>query len=251
MRKPPRINTLIVCFALLFLFFTPETIWSQEQIGRPFIINYSYQDYNAFPVNWWAIEGDDGIMYFANGGGVLEFDGVTWNLIDIGGNSARCFAKDDQGVIYVGGIGQMGYLSSNEQGTMEYVSLVDKIPEEHALFSDVWEVDYFKGKIIYRTEFKLYLWDGNNMQVVTSENGYHVGKIVHGKYYLRIWNKGLCVMEDYEFKVLPGGEIFADERIYTILPYDEEQILIGTRNMGFLYMTVRNSRLLRRKSMIW
>jgi len=227
-------DNIIFVFLLPFLLVLPETTWSQEQLGRPFITNYSYQDYDASPTNWWAIEGDNGIMYFANGDGVLEFDGVTWKLIDYDVNgTTRCFAKDANGTIYVGGIGDMGFLMPNEIGDMQYVSLLDKIPEQHKEFSDVWEVDYFKGKIVYRTEFKLYFWDGNNMQVVTSEDALHVGKIVHEKYYLRIWGRGLCVMEDYEFKVVAGGEQFADERIYIILPYDETQLLIGTRTLGF------------------
>ena len=196
MRKPLRINTFIL-FSLSFLFLlTPEINWSQVQLGRPFITNYSYQDYDAAAINWWAIEGDDGIMYFANGAGVLQYDGVTWNMIDVRGTGAvRCFAKDEQGVIYIGGIGDMGYLEANSTGQMEFVSLLDKIPEEHREFSDVWEVDYYKGKIVFRTEFKLYHWDGQTMQMTLSDDAFHVGKIVHDKYYLRIWGRGLCVME--------------------------------------------------------
>ena len=233
MRKIVRIYHSVVFPFLFFFLLAPETSWSQAQLGRPFITNYSYQDYDAGPTNWWATEGDNGVMYFAQGAGVLEFDGVTWNLIPMNGNGARCLAKDDNGVIHVGGIGEMGYLKPAANGKLEYVSLLDQIPEEHRLFADVWEVKYFKGKIIFGTEFKLYLWDGNTMQVITSENGFHVMNVVHGKYYSRIWNVGLCVMEDYEFKLVPGGEMFADERVYLILPYDEEQLLIGTRTMGF------------------
>ena len=63
-------DNIIFVFLLPFLLVLPETTWSQEQLGRPFITNYSYQDYDASPTNWWAIEGDNGIMYFANGDGV-------------------------------------------------------------------------------------------------------------------------------------------------------------------------------------
>ncbi len=218
----------------LFLFLTVETTWSQGQLGRPFINNYSYQDYPGGPTNWWAIEGDDGMMYFANGNGIMEYDGVNWKMIEVGGNGGvRCFAKDDHGVIHVGGIGELGYIRADERGEWKYESLVDKIPEEHRLFGDVWEVDFFQGKIIFRTEFKLYLWDGQSMQVITTENAFHVGKIVHDKYYVRLWDVGLCVMENNEFRLVPGGEKFADERIYVILPYDEDQVLIGCRNLGF------------------
>ena len=235
MRKHLLFNNFISVIILFFSLFLPETTWSQEQLGRPFITNYSYQDYDADPTNWWAIEGDNGIMYFANGRGVLEFDGVTWNLIELGDNSTtRCLAKDDNGIIYVGGIGELGYLSPTENGKLEYESLLPKIPEEHKDFADVWEVDVFKGKVVYRTEFKLYLWDGHTMQIITTKDAFHAGNVVHGKYYLRIWGVGLCVMEDYEFKLVPGGEQFADNRIYVVLPYDDHRVLLGTRDTGFL-----------------
>ena len=62
-------STLLV-LTLVFIFST-KILFGQEQIGRPMITNYSYQDYDAGAVNWWAIEDDDGIMYFANGDGIL------------------------------------------------------------------------------------------------------------------------------------------------------------------------------------
>lgn len=219
---------------LLFLFFynLPEG-QAQEQIGRPFITNYSYQEYDSGPVNWWALEDEKGNMYFANGGGVLQFDGVNWNLIRIDSGS-RCLVKDDQGRIYTGGNGDFGYLEPDVNGSLKFVSLLDKVPQEHNIFQDVWEVDYYKGRVIFRTEFKLYAWDGQTIKVIESEEGYHVGRIVNEVYYLRIWGRGLCYLtEEDTFELVPQGEKFADERIYSILPYDENNILIGTRNEGF------------------
>lgn len=174
-------------------------------------------------------------MYFANGNGVLEYDGVNWNLIELKDfRTTRCLAKDDNGVIYVGGISELGFLAPDETGKLEFVSLMDEIPEEHRGFADVWEVDYFDGKITFRTEFKLYRWDGKYMEVIVSEDAFHAGNVVHGKYYLRIWDVGLCVLEGSEFKLVPGGEQFSDNRIYVMLPYDEERVLLGTREQGFL-----------------
>ena len=119
--------------------------------------------------------------------GTLQFDGVNWNLVDTDALT-RSMAQDEDGVIHVGGQGDLGYLATTETGKLEYISLVDKIPEEHRAFEDVWEIDYYKGRIIYRTEFKLFCWDGEQMKVISSEQGYHVGNIVNDTYYLRIWN---------------------------------------------------------------
>ncbi|MEH6512369.1 MAG: response regulator [Maribacter arcticus] len=224
-------KTLCLTFIIIFSFST--SILAQEQIGRPLITNYSYQEYEAAPINWWALEDDNGMMYFANIAGVLQFDGVNWKLIEIPGSGTRSLVKDDKGVIFVGGSGELGYLAPSESGAMTYFSLLKKIPEEHKKFADVWEIDFYKGRVIFRTEFKLYCWDGEAMKIIASENGYHVGAIVDDVYYLRIWDVGLCVLkEDDTFELVPNGEEFSSERIYSILPYDDK-VLIGTRNKGF------------------
>ena len=220
----------LVCLFLILPFFQ---LIGQEQVGRPLINNYSYQEYGAGPVNWWATEDSDGIMYFANGAGVLQYDGVNWNTIPMK-VSARCLTKDKDGTIYVGGEGEIGYLKADQTGKFEFISLIDKLPKEEQIFSTVWEVDYFEGRVIFRTSNKLYAWDGKSMKVIVSKDAYHVGRVVNGTYYLRIWGRGLCVMtEDDTFELVPGGERFADKRIYTILPYDDENILLGVRNDGF------------------
>ncbi|MGB5499179.1 MAG: hypothetical protein WBM77_09650, partial [Maribacter sp.] len=222
-----------LCLSLIFVFSFFVSMQAQEQVGRPLITTYKYQEYGGDPISWWAVEDDNGFMYFANGEGVLQFDGVNWQLIEVPGAGTRSFAKDNQGRIHVGGAGEFGYLTPSESGTMKYVSLIDKVPEEHKIFADVWEIDYYKDRIIFRTEFKLYCWDGQSMKVITSENGYHVGSIVNDIYYLRIWDVGLCVLKDDDtFELVPNGEQFAGERIYSMLPYDDK-VLIGTRGEGF------------------
>ncbi len=222
---------LFVALMLLALPIFP--VLGQEQIGRPLINNYAYQDYGSAPINWWVLEDKNGLMYFANGPGVLQYDGVNWNLIKVK-NGTRCLVQDEEGTIYVGGASDFGLLKPDDTGKMQYHSLLDKLPEEHRIFDEVWEVDYFEGRVIFRTEFKLFCWDGNTMKVIESKDGYHVGNIVHGTYYLRIWGRGLCVLKDDDtFEVVPGGERFANERIYLMLPYDDKQVLIGTRNEGF------------------
>ncbi len=228
----PSRNFYVLISAIILLFFS-SPILSQEQVGRPLITNYRYQDFKGGPASWWAVEDENGVMYFANGVGVLQFDGVTWNRIEIPGGS-RSLAKDDKGTIFVGGGGEFGYLETKENGEIVYVSLVDKVPEEYKFFEDVWEIDFYEGRIIFRTEYRLYCWDGESFKIIESENGLHVGNIVHDTYYIRIWNKGLCYLTDDDtFELVPGGEQFADKRIYTILPHDEKNILIGTRLEGF------------------
>ncbi|WP_027078158.1 response regulator [Maribacter antarcticus] len=221
------------CLAFIFIFSFFTSALAQEQVGRPLINHYTYQEYDGAPINWWAIEGENGFMYFANQDKVLQFDGVNWESVEIPGSSVRCLVKDDNGVIHVGGSSELGYLEPSDTGILKFVSLLDKIPEEHRNITEVWEVNYYKGRVIFRTEFKLYAWDGEVMKVITSENGLHVGDVVNGVYYLRIWDVGLTrLTDDDTFELVPNGDKFTSERIYTVLPYDDK-VLVGTRTQGF------------------
>jgi len=87
-----------VLISTIFLLFLTTPVVSQEQVGRPLITNYRYLDYDAAPTNWWAVEDDNGIMYFANNAGGMQYDGVTWTTVD--DSSSRCLAFDDNGVLY-------------------------------------------------------------------------------------------------------------------------------------------------------
>jgi len=71
--------------------------------GSPYIQNYSSENYNTPEDQIWSIIQDtQGLMYFANNNGVLEFDGNTWRLIEIPNKSTiRSFALDQNtGIIY-------------------------------------------------------------------------------------------------------------------------------------------------------
>ena len=113
---------VVLTFALLFYLISGNSLLAQEQVGRPLIMNYSYQDYDAAPINWWALEDEQGIMYFANQFGVLQFDGVNWNRIASTGG-ARCMVQDEKGTIFIGRNEDIGYLEKQSNGSSFFRSV--------------------------------------------------------------------------------------------------------------------------------
>ena len=221
-------------FILVSLFIGAR---AQENKGLPFITNYRYQDYNADGVNWWAAEDDNGVMYFANNLGVLVYDGQHWEVVRPNGyTETRCVTKGPDGKIYVGTYGDLGYLEPDNKGTLKFISLKNKLPEKYRQFSEVWECSKLGDKIIFRTNNYVFILEGSAIKVIESVEDFHVGAVVNNDYYVRIWNRGLTIMKADSFHIVPGGEQFATERIYAMVPYDEQHILIGTRTKGlFLY----------------
>ena len=226
---------LIACLCQLLSILS---IAQGDPKGLPFITNYRYQEYNADGVNWWAAEDDKGIMYFANNKGTLVFDGQRWELVKPPGISeTRALAKGKDGKMYVATNGDIGYLAPGKKGKLEFISLKDKLPADKRNFGIVWEVFILSdGKVMFRSNNRLFIWDYKSFKILESEEGFHVGGSIGDQYYCRIWTRGLTILKNDSFHVVPNGEKFANERIYVMLPYDEKRILIGTRTQGlFLY----------------
>ncbi len=238
--KPCFIFNKIVIYKLLFicvLFFLSAlqtNAQAPSEKGLPFITNYRYQDYGADGTNWWATEDDNGVLYFANTKGVLTYDGSQWELLKPSG--VRCVEKGKDGKIYLGTNGDIGYLFSDKKGKLQFVSLKDKLPEKYRSFQEVWEMGTTSTYIYFKTNNFIFIWDYNKMRVVESTESFHITSVIHDQLYTRIWNRGLTVLKNDSFYVVPNGEKFTNERIYVMLPYDEKNILIGTRTQGlFLY----------------
>lgn len=210
---------------------------SDSEIGRPFITNYHPTEYGASVQNWAVVQDDRGIMYFGNNSGVLEYDGATWRLIEVPNRTViRSLAKAEDGRIYVGAVGDLGYLEADSLGQMQFVSLRPSVPESYRDFADVWTVDVIGSDAYFTTSDYIFRWHGDSMRTWQAEESFHVADVVDSTYYVRQWGFGLMRLEGEDLRLVPGGERFAQDRIYVTLPFGDGRILIGTRSQGlFLF----------------
>src|SRR5580704_2071346 len=120
--------------SLLKASLNPET-------GTYVFQRYSAKQYGASPQNWGVAEDKRGVMYFANTNGLLEFDGNSWRLMRLpSGSIVRAVSVDSSGTVYVGGVGEFGLLKPDSTGTVQFVSLVDRVPQADRGFADVWRI---------------------------------------------------------------------------------------------------------------
>ena len=215
------------------------TILAQQRAGSergaPFVTNYSPRDYGGQSQVWCAMQDSRGLMLFCGSGGIIEFDGTTWRIIrTTAGSTVRSMGMTDDGTVFVGGVGDVGYLDADATGTMVFRSLLDQIPDEYDEFTDVWQTHTHDGLVYYTTDEYIFVWDGSEFETHTATDRWHVSTIVNDELYVRQWSVGLGKIVDGEFELVPGGERFADERVYVMMPWDDGKILFGTRTMGLL-----------------
>ncbi|MEZ4703271.1 MAG: HAMP domain-containing sensor histidine kinase, partial [Rhodothermales bacterium] len=124
-----------------------------------FMRQFGNDVYRADRQNWDIVQDAHGLMYFGNNHGVLEYDGIEWALIPIANNSVvRSLGIGPDGVIYVGGYAEVGYLEPDSKGRMTYRSLLDRIPEEDRGFTDVWTTRVLPDGVYFQTTERLFRW---------------------------------------------------------------------------------------------
>lgn len=182
-------------------------------------------------------------MYFGNAEGILEYDGNIWRLIPVSNNSVvRSIAVDSSGIIYVGAVGEFGFLSPNEKGLMTYHSLVNKLPLDEQDFRDVWKTYVTADGIYFQTFSKLIRIKKNTVKIWKPETSFHFSYFVRNKFYINEKGIGLKEMIGDELQLVNRGSVFADLRIYSMLSYPGNSILIATREKGLYLMKVNLSK---------
>ncbi|HSC26974.1 MAG TPA: ATP-binding protein [Vicinamibacterales bacterium] len=205
--------------------------------GRPFIRTYAPLDVNAAGQNWAIVQDARGVLYFGSQSGVTEFDGVSWRLIETPDlSTVRSLAIDESGVIYVGSVLDFGYLAPDPAGSLQYVSLRDKVPADARGFTDIWRTFATRDGVLFQTEQAIYRWANGAITVIRPPSRLNRASLLDGQLYVTLPETGLNVLEGDTFRSLPGTSALSSEVYPVILRYDETRLLIGTRFDGlFLY----------------
>lgn len=225
----------------LFLFsgiFISEIAAQSEEIGIPFLKNYSATTYKSHTQNWAAVQDKRGVMYFANTYSILEYDGVNWNVIKVPNKSTvRSLGVGENGEIFVGATGEFGYLKPDSLGRTEYHSLMGLLDASNSDFGEIWTV-LVRGKDIF-FQGRKYMFRYRDGELKSWDLGgslYHRSFLINQQIYVRVKGKGLMVLNGESFRLVGNGKIFADKNISAMTPFDSESILIATRKNGFFLL---------------
>ncbi|MCU0437422.1 MAG: ATP-binding protein [Raineya sp.] len=239
-----RYYTLIVCWLCFALSYAQEKtkqdvfLLSSPKVGLPFIQNFSPKNYHAGGQNFCVLQDNRGVMYFGNSEGVLEYDGTTWRVLPLPNRSeVHALEIDKNNVIYVGGQKEFGFLTTNEVGSLEYVSLLKYVDEKYRSFGDVWSITPTEKGVYFRTAKALYRWEKEKQKVKVweLEGGTNWGYWVNNRFFLYFENKGLFELQNEEIKLVNGGEKFKNEVIYGIVPSQTKgEMLVFTENIGMM-----------------
>jgi len=82
----------------------------------------------------------------------------------------------------------------------------------------------------------LYIYSNNKIEVVIPRSIFHFSFYVNGVFYVFDRDNGLLEFRNGFLKKIPGGDFFIHKEVWSILPLNNDELLIGTAKDGlFLY----------------
>ncbi len=222
------------------LFLLPQQARLQGvNLGTPPVLNFSRQDYKAGTQNWDISQDKNGVMWYANNNGLLEFDGTHWRLYPLpNGTIVRSVQAGSDGKIFVGGQSDFGYFSPDEQGSMQYHSLRNQLPKSDQTFSDVWDIEAREEGVFFRTDNQVF-WLRNDQLSPLFPPGESI-------LFMGLWGKKLLVQdgkhllhvfENGTFQPLESPKSFETAQISAVLSLSSDTMLVTTFKDGIFFCT--------------
>ncbi len=239
----------LILFFFLFRVATFGQLYNEH--GKYFIENYTVEEHEAETQTWAALQDNRGVMYFGNNAGVVEYDGSSWRLIRTNNKSVvRSMAIDSSGVIYVGAVGDFGYLAPDSLGKLDYFSLTHLLNPDDKDFKEVWQTCATENKVYFSTVEALYEYT----PPYSSNAGHKKGHIkalrgksslmgvyyVQGQVITRQPGKGLMKISGDSLQLIPGTQPIANTMVWTIDPVKNNKLQIAIRNIGVVLYDPNN-----------
>ena len=209
----------------------------QGENGHPFVKNFDANQYKAHAQNFAVARDHNGIMYFGNFAGILQYDGEFWKLIPTEKTTrVTALATDSAGRVYVGARGELGMLVPDNEGSMIFSSLMNRSKEELG-FLDVFRIFPTRDGICFLTKKKIFIRNEGIMETFNPGDEIIAGFYLNNRLYLQLKSKGLALFANRRLVPIPGGDFFAGAiEIKSMLPYTHNEILIASGTQGLYLM---------------
>jgi diguanylate cyclase (GGDEF)-like protein len=183
-------------------------------------------DQYAAPPFKGIVQAKNGLVYVADGIGVLEFDGVEWKRLPLpDARVVTTLGITDEGEIIVGGSESL--LAVSNKGHEERVNnLANAVPGGLVGLGHIWEFASGTGFWCVRSEPKLLCKDSLGMFTLPAVHRFGRLSSVRGELYVRDEHVGLMRVSGRNLELIKGGASYAERRPAALLPFGPKGIAV-------------------------
>ena len=223
-------------YSLLFILLLSELVGLSQEF-TPIVKQFAKKDYSASNQNWAVGQTSDGLMYFGNNQGLLEFDGNIWTVHRLPQNKmvrSLMIAKNNR--IYVGSFQEFGYFERDLYGYMQYKSLSKELEKYNMKNDEIWNIIDYNGTIIFQSFTSYFMFDGKSTKGIRCPLTFLFFNIFDNKIYTHTSQTGFSLLKfgTDQAEALSKTEIKSP--VISVLNYGTKQALLVTKSDGlFLF----------------
>ena len=209
-----------------------EALWHPGS-GSPPIINIGLNEYDGHVTNTDIVQDDRGLIYVANGWGILEYDGSTWRTITIDeAGYPSALAAGPHGVLYVGGDYFFGILETNEVGEWHFLPLHTTISGGLPEFGRIFQAHQTDSGAVFRGREHIFTWNGQAVNVIEAEKPLQASFVLRENVYVAHAGGGLSRLHDEVLQPLTGF-VFDEKQVIGLMPHGVEGAFVFTTDGVF------------------
>ena len=201
----------------------------------PRVRNFTPFEYNAQAQNWSLSQsGKDGWIYFANNGGLLEFDGARWQSYVLPQKqTVRAVAVGADQRIYGGGFAEFGWWQKDVAGKLQYQSLSQHVQAPRLLKEEIWHILALPDQVLFQSFSTIYRYDFQKITAINPPGAIMFLQQVDGRLLFQVIGRGIFeLLSDDRFELLEGTEAIADKIIQFIVSDGAGGLMLGATNEG-------------------
>jgi len=190
-------------------------------------------DYRAASQNWDVSASGNGLTYFANHQGLLEFDGNAWILYPLPNKTiSRAVLAVSDTLIYTSGYMELGYWKPDPFGVLRYTSMNPKAQKFFSKNIEFWNIESSDNWTYFHSFTRTLALRNDSISPVVLSGFATVMNRVNGKVLVAIKDDGIYELKGTRAVPVVRDDFFRDKLVRFMLPSPDNHILIGTSSHG-------------------
>jgi serine phosphatase RsbU (regulator of sigma subunit)/ligand-binding sensor domain-containing protein len=232
-------------FLICFILINGWAVYAQQL--RPPVTNFTSKDYGTdqTPDNYSLLQDTRGFIYAGNSGGVLMFDGISWEFIKVEfGAYITAMDQDHHGTIYIGNSnGNFGKLGVGKNGKMNFISLTAVFENNKLESSHISKILCIGERTYIYMQESIYVIEGKKITAIPKESPDGTFQIMlkcNNKIYARERGVGLVEITGTKKKIIAANYEFKDYGVLSVINYDAHQLMVVTQEKGLWLLNKEN-----------
>ncbi|MFC4689153.1 triple tyrosine motif-containing protein [Dokdonia genika] len=206
----------------------------------PPIQNFEPSLYGADNQNWQVSQGDDGIIYFANNKGLLQYNGAQWSLRPSPNETILRSVAAVGDRVYTGAHMDFGFWEEDRDGILQYTSLSSLLSHSMIEGEQIWKIISYKDKVLLQSLNGIYVYNPKDDSItyiaVATKNAIFRLFEIDGYLLFQEQGKGLFIIENGQARSYDTRDVFQNKTFIGL--YQRESYWLGvTQKNGIFKIT--------------